>query len=298
VETIRKRARSLRLRALTTALALTLLAAVLLAGGAQAAPGRPTALTPKGTSTVATGTPTFKWNKAARAGAYEVRVYEGTALQVKETGIAGLSWKCKAQLSRAVTYSWKIRARKAGVNGPWSKSLEFTVSPVLIGDDYQGGVVAYVLQPGDTGYVPGETHGLIAAAADQVSNPPGIQWATEPYWNISVPGTSTAIGSGAANTSAIIAQNGAGTSYAAGLARAYAGGGYNDWFLPSLGELGRLYVNRVTIGGFDTAFDGTPWYGCSSEDPGAGVWELDFCGGSLGTNSKAGTNRVRAVRSF
>jgi hypothetical protein len=38
---------------------------------------------------------------------------------------------------------------------------------IAIGDAYGGGVLAYILVDGDPGYVPGETHGLIAATADQ-----------------------------------------------------------------------------------------------------------------------------------
>ena len=303
MKTIRKWAQSLRLRTLTTTLVLAVLAALLLAGSAQAAPGKPTALTPKATSTVATTTPTFKWSKAARAAKYEVRVYKGRTLKLKKTGIAKLSWKSSKTLTRGVTYSWKVRARKAGVKGAWSKNLKFTVALVLIGDAFQGGKVAYVLQAGDPGYVAGQTHGLVAADGDQMSHPPGIQWATEPNWYTDVPGAlGTAIGSGAANTNAIIAQNGAGATYAAGLARAYTGGGYTDWFLPSRDELNKLYLNRVAIGGFSTVTVSAPptpafYWGSSEENVANAVFEAFWLGGP-DFRLKSSTFRVRAVRAF
>ena len=172
-------------------------------------------------------------------------------------------------------------------------------APVLaIGQPYGGGVVAYILQSGDPGYVAGQTHGLIAAVADQSA---GIQWATEPYWSTSVPGTGTALGTGAANTDKIIAQNGAGSTYAAGLARAYSGGGFSDWYLPSRDELNKLYLNRVAIGGFETVYSGSwPYYWSSSEyeGNGGGVWIQLFVDGSQNSNYESFTFRVRAVRAF
>ena len=112
-----------------------------------------------------------------------------------------------------------------------------------VGDFYQGGVVFYIFVDGDTGYVAGETHGLIAAVADQSS---GIRW--NKGFSFTTGATGTAIGTGSANTDAIINVQGATeTSYAAGLARAYTGGGYTDWFLPSQDELNKMYLNRATI---------------------------------------------------
>jgi len=49
-----------------------------------------------------------------------------------------------------------------------------TVAAVAIGQTYGGGIIAYVYQSGDLGYVAGESHGFIAATGDQSSM--GIQW--------------------------------------------------------------------------------------------------------------------------
>jgi prepilin-type N-terminal cleavage/methylation domain-containing protein len=164
-----------------------------------------------------------------------------------------------------------------------------TISSLSVGDAYGGGIVAYILQSGDPGYSATTQHGLIAANVDQSS---GIQWAKLAYQNAFVAfGTLETIGSGLSNTDKIVAQNSAGTDYAAGLARSYNGGGYTDWYLPSRSELGRLYVNRSAIGA-----SGTYW-SSSQVDIGASFihdFQYDFVISSL----KYNLNKVRAVRSF
>lgn len=59
----------------------------------------------------------------------------------------------------------------------------------------------------------------------------------------------TAVGTGFANT--IISRQGAiSTNYAAGLALAYNGGHYADWYLLSKNELYQLYLKKNIIGNF------------------------------------------------
>ena len=77
------------------------------------------------------------------------------------------------------------------------------------GTPYQGGVVAYIFKSGDPGYVAGQCHGLIAATSDQSS---GIVWALLAYQTTAVGGTGTALGTGSANTTAIVGQNARGVA--------------------------------------------------------------------------------------
>lgn len=171
---------------------------------------------------------------------------------------------------------------------------------VSIGGAIGGGKVAYILQSGDSGYVAGEQHGLIAAPADQST---GIIWAIGTYQSTAVPGgTGTALGTGSSNTDKIVAQNGAGIAYAAGLAHAYNGAGYTDWYLPSKDELYKLYLNKDSIGGF--ASGGHYW--TSSEVDANNAWDPHFPGipGGTGTQitqiaySKSAALYVRAIRAF
>lgn len=167
-------------------------------------------------------------------------------------------------------------------------TVVFPKTGPAIGTAYQGGVIAYILMPGDPGYKSGEVHGLIAAEADQ-STGIGVPWAIKDKQTTAVTGTSTAIGSGSSNTDKIIAQNDTGTDFAAGLARAYRGGGYSDWYLPSIYELSRIWNNKV--GGF---VDRTYYWSSSEADA-----TFAKAGGYAYVNyTKNCCGQVRAVRSF
>src|SRR4030042_418838 len=127
------------------------------------------------------------------------------------------------------------------------------------GGDEDDGTVAKTYAIGDIGpsgvgivfYITdGGLHGLEAApslwnggAADPTS-----AWST--ITNALANGVSilpAGIGTGSANTDAIIAQNG-GAASAAKLCRDYLGGGKTDWFLPSKDELDAIWDNIVNNG--------------------------------------------------
>jgi len=163
-------------------------------------------------------------------------------------------------------------------------------SAMSIGDRYQGGTIAYIFQVGDPGYVVGQTHGLIASVADV--------GASNTWYNVTnttTGATATAIGTGSANTTLIIASQGNTGTYAAKICRDYRGGGYSDWYLPSKDELEKLWLNYTIIGGF-TITGSSYW--TSSEYDNANSWCLPFFSHFWWDNPKNNTNFVRAIRTF
>jgi hypothetical protein len=179
-----------------------------------------------------------------------------------------------------------------GTETVYGKEISFTTLPLSslkIGDRYQGGKVAYILQSGDQGYITGEIHGLIAAPTDQST---GIQWYNGSYTTTN--STETKLGAGNSNTNTIVSSQGAG-SYAAKLCYDLVLESYSDWYLPSRDELNQLYINRTAIGGFTTTLAN---YWSSSENNNTDALLLNFSDGSSGNAAKNSLCYVRAVRSF
>ena len=157
-------------------------------------------------------------------------------------------------LTAGTTYYVRAYATNA-IGTSYGAALSFTTLSTLtlptlptVGSSYGGGVVAYVYQAGDPGYTSINIPVLITGN--------DILGFTRWYngSNTTTGATATALGTGSANTNSIIANQGASTGgfiYAAALAKAYNGGGFTDWYLPSQDELNKLFLNKVAIGGFD-----------------------------------------------
>jgi hypothetical protein len=153
---------------------------------------------------------------------------------------------------------------------------------ISVGDFYQGGIVAYLFNQYDPGYVEGEIHGLIAAPYTFSERVPWGCLGTV------INGTSMGMGTGLANTIAIV--NGCSESgIAARICYDLEVNGYNDWYLPSGAELFVLFNSGVY------ATTGVFFWG--STGPGANVaWVKSFS--TSGYTNKSGLYWVRAARSF
>jgi prepilin-type N-terminal cleavage/methylation domain-containing protein len=160
-------------------------------------------------------------------------------------------------------------------------------NPTLaIGDTYGGGKVAYILQAGDPGYSATVQHGLIVATSQTGI----IDWGCN---NTVISGADgTAIGTGYQNTLDIMA--GCATAgIAARVARAYTGGGYTDWYLPSIGELYKIYINRIILG-----ITSQGYFWSSSESNSTSALAVGWTFGGQEAGSKAYTRPALPIRSF
>jgi hypothetical protein len=147
-----------------------------------------------------------------------------------------------------------------------------------IGQSYGGGIIFYIDSTGQ--------HGLIAATSDQGTN---AQWGC---YGTLIGGTSTAIGTGQANTTAII--NGCSTTgIAARICDELVLNGYDDWFLPSKDELYQMYLQKTFIGDFVSYL-----YWSSSEYSNNDAWGMYFSDGYKQHDHKSLTHFVRAIRAF
>jgi hypothetical protein len=140
------------------------------------------------------------------------------------------------------------------ITAPKVTSAISFVAPIQnlsVGMSYAGGKIIYIFQPGDAGYVSGQTHGLIIATGSITTTASGINFG--PYFStfgcsgVSIANTSTAMGTGISNTNILAAT--CGSSTVASFCDLLVENGYSDWFLPSKDELSKVYQNYSLVGG-------------------------------------------------
>jgi hypothetical protein len=187
-----------------------------------------------------------------------------------------------------------VAMKTQSTNTPIALSgVSFTASSsilnVSVGDNFQGGKVAYILQAGDPGYIAdGIQRGLVVSS---------IVVANSIYWHATDSGTTgatgTALGTGQTNTTAILALYGV-EANAAKACDTYSNDGYSDWYLPSLDECSKIVTNRAALGFPGESF----WTSTEISATNAYIMQASNVGLSSPKSFAAANINVRAMRSF
>jgi hypothetical protein len=144
----------------------------------------------------------------------------------------------------------------------YGNERSFTTEDFRVGSFHAGGIIGYIFQPGDAGYVAGQTHGIIVAPQDVTMD----RWCSLASGLTKTCGaTGIIIGEGVTNTNLMLAETTNIGLFAAKKCGDYAEGGYTDWYLPSLDELKAIFNNKETIGGLTK---GLYWSSTERQDPG------------------------------
>ena len=173
------------------------------------------------------------------------------------------------------------------------------------GQEYQGGYVFYIFEPNDQGYVPGEVHGLIAAK-DVIE--PGSTWTSgnvTGFTSIGITRAEDQLNNGDINSGMMnceialehLKQNSLeGLFPAINQATSYKTGIYNDWYLPSYGQLIKLKRNLIDTS-YITVLDGYFW-SSSLMDNAVGAMSFSLNSGASCGCAYFETYNILPIRNF
>jgi hypothetical protein len=180
-----------------------------------------------------------------------------------------------------ISTTYYVRAyaiNSAGV--AYGNEITFTTSSQLaFGDMYAGGIVFYLDST--------SLHGYVCAEYNQSYI---VSWGC---YGTNVTGAGgTAVGTGQANTSAVVAASCA-LGCAAEICSDLVLNGYSDWFLPSREELRKMALNLAGITDF-----GVTYYWSSTQANSASAIAISFPGAGVVAPSKSDRYPIRAIRAF
>ena len=165
-------------------------------------------------------------------------------------------------------------------------SFNSSNNSIGVGDYYEGGVVGYILKPGDSGYDQNNLHGYIVAIN-------AISVSTFGCSGTTTGAIGVALGTGQNNTNLII-QNCVSTNIAAYFCDNLVYCGKSDWFLPSQYELLKIFQE-----GPSNIFSGGTGYISSSEVSNSSAFIVSYGGGSSASSgNKSNSTYFIPVRYF
>ena len=219
-----------------------------------------------------------------------------------DRSVVGVITSSLTGLAQNTTYYVRAYATNS-VGTAYGAEINFTTSTISnadIGNPYQGGIIAHVYQEGDNGYVAGEVHGFIVATEDQNTSD-RTEWGC---YDTEISGADgTAIGTGAQNTLDILAgcsQDEIAAKIASDYEVTEDGVTYDDWFLPSKGDLSQLYLKKDVIeDAIDRGFRNDAYWTSSQVDKEYALCWISY-NNSFSSRGKenGGGAYVRAVRTF
>ena len=243
---------------------------------------------------------TIKWTAVPDATSYNLYWATSPGVTKASNKISGVPINYShTALTNGTIYYYVVTALNGSYESPISAEASANPGYFYGGVGPGGGYICY-----DSFWLTGTSFSSNGVACRYLEAAP-VDQSTALRWNngshlIVFDIESNAIGVGRANTDAIIGIQGATeTDYAAGLARAYNGGGKSDWYLPSKDELHMMFTNLKLDNVMNPAHFANANYWSSSQ---AGSWYAyvqSFSGiGSQTTVDTNNTAYVRAVRAF